>query len=145
MIDSTVDTLTEPISTFALTGDGQLHSVTETKGENVTVYVYQYDTLGNLVGSEKLEDNTSVLRTWHSYDTDNRLSSQGWQIGADSDILLQPMNNIPPAGILEFLPGGNLYFSFQYIRITLPGLDLCFTWPISIRSITSSRISGVNS
>ena len=84
MIDSTVDTLTEPISTFALTGDGQLHSVTETRGGHSTVYLYQYDTLGNLVSSEKLEDNATVLRTWHSYDMDNRLSSQGWQLGADS-------------------------------------------------------------
>jgi hypothetical protein len=45
------------------------------------VYLYRYDSLGNLVGSEKLTHNSLVLRTHHSYDTDNRLSAQGWQIG----------------------------------------------------------------
>ena len=72
------------VLSYTYTGDGQLHSVTETRGENTTVYLYQYDTLGNLVGSEKLVGGAPVLRTWNSYDSDNRLSSQGWQIGSDS-------------------------------------------------------------
>ena len=73
-----------PTLTYAYTGDGQLHSVTETNGNNSTVYLYRYDSLGNLVGSEKLTNNSLVLRTNHSYDNDNRLSSQGWQMGSDS-------------------------------------------------------------
>ena len=48
------------------------------------MYLYRYDSLGNLVGSEKLTNNSLVLRTHHSYDNDNRLSAQGWQIGSDS-------------------------------------------------------------
>ena len=70
--------------TYAYTGDGQLHSVTETNGSNSTVYLYRYDSLGNLVGSEKHVGDSLVLRTNHSYDNDNRLSAQGWQIGTDS-------------------------------------------------------------
>jgi hypothetical protein len=62
-------------------GNGQIHSITETNGSNSTVYLYRYDSLGNLVGSEKLTNNSLVLRPHHSYDTDNRLSAQGWQIG----------------------------------------------------------------
>ena len=73
-----------PTLTYAYTGDGQIHSITETNGSSTTVYLYRYDSLGNLVGSEKLTNNSLVLRTHHSYDTDNRLSAQGWQIGSDS-------------------------------------------------------------
>ena len=62
-------------------GNGQIHSITETKGNNSTVYLYLYDSLGNLVGSEKHVGDSLVVRTSHSYDTDNRLSAQGWQIG----------------------------------------------------------------
>jgi RHS repeat-associated protein len=70
---------------YAYTGDGQLHSVTERKnGGTTTTYLYQYDTLGNLVGSVKLVGGSPVLRTYHSYNDDNKLSSQGWQIGSDS-------------------------------------------------------------
>ena len=73
-----------PTLTYAYTGDGQVHSITETNGSSTTVYLYRYDSLGNLVGSEKLAGGSLVLRTHHSYDTDNRLSAQGWQIGSDS-------------------------------------------------------------
>ena len=67
--------------TYSYTGDGQLHSITDNYRGTTTVYLYQYDTLGNLVGSEKYVNGTSVLRTFHSYDTSNRVSTQGWQIG----------------------------------------------------------------
>ena len=69
------------VVSYRYTGDGQVHSITETNGSSTTVYLYRYDSLGNLVGSEKLAGGSLVLRTHHSYDTDNRLSAQGWQIG----------------------------------------------------------------
>ena len=73
-----------PTLTYAYTGDGQVHSITETWNDVSTVYLYRYDSLGNLGGSEKHVGDSLVLRTNHSYDNDNRLSAQGWQIGTDS-------------------------------------------------------------
>ena len=62
-------------------GEGRLYSVTETLGEDVVTYIYNYDTIGRLISSEKKAGNVSLLRTHQSYDAYNRLIGQSWKLG----------------------------------------------------------------
>ena len=70
--------------TYTYTGDGQLFSVRETKGQVSTLYLYTYDTLGRLIGSEKKTGGTSVLRTHQTYNENNQLVGQAWQMGSNA-------------------------------------------------------------
>ena len=69
---------------YTYDGDGQLHSVKETGGDAPATYLYTYDTLGNLIASEK-KDSTgaTVLRVYQSYDTSGQLVGQSWYTGRD--------------------------------------------------------------
>ena len=66
---------------YTYNGEGRLYSVTETLGEDVVTYVYNYDTIGRLISSEKKAGTTSLLRTHQSYDAYNRLIGQSWKLG----------------------------------------------------------------
>ena len=72
------------VLTYAYTGEGYLYSVTETRGDDVTRYIYTYDTNGRVIASERQDGGASVLRTRQSYDSVNRLEGQIWQIGEDT-------------------------------------------------------------
>ena len=68
--------------TYTYTGDGQLYSVQELKGNVSTTYLYTYVTLGRLIGSEEKAGNTSILRTHQTYNNKNQLTGQSWQMGS---------------------------------------------------------------
>ena len=71
--------------TYAYTGDGQLYSVTETKpNSDPVVYLYQYDTLGRLMSSEKRVNGASVLRSYQSFNDCNQIVLSGWQISENT-------------------------------------------------------------
>ena len=66
---------------YTYNGEGRLYSVTETLGEDVVTYIYNYDTIGRLISSEKKAGTTSLLHTHQSYDAYNRLVGQSWKLG----------------------------------------------------------------
>ena len=70
------------VLTYTYNGEGHLYSVTETLGEDVVTYLYNYDTIGRLISSEKKAGTTSLLRTHQSYDAYNRLIGQSWKLGS---------------------------------------------------------------
>jgi len=70
--------------TYAYNGEGLLHSLTETGGEQDVTYVYTYDSVGRLIDSQQLEGINSVLRTNQNYNSSNQMTKQGWQMGGDS-------------------------------------------------------------
>ena len=70
--------------TYAYSGEGYLYSVTAAKDNDITKYIYTYDTNGRVIASERQDGGESVLRTRQSYDTVNRLDGQIWQIGEDT-------------------------------------------------------------
>ena len=72
------------VLTYAYTGDGQLCSITESGGPAPATYLYTYDTLGRLVNSEKRSGTISVLRTAQTYNSNNQLTKQAWQMGDTS-------------------------------------------------------------
>ena len=70
--------------TYTYNGEGSLHSVAETGGNTNVVYLYTYDSIGRLIASQKLENNSCVLRTNQTYDINNQLVGQSWQMGSTS-------------------------------------------------------------
>ena len=69
------------VLTYVYNGEGSLHSVTESNGSAVVTYLYSYDSVGRLISSEKCNDSTTTLRTHQTYNADNQLKKQGWQMG----------------------------------------------------------------
>ena len=63
-------------------------------GDVTAVYVFEYDSLGRLIRSKQTSDGTlrlsdrtvdegtTVQRTEHLYDNENRITSQSWQLGS---------------------------------------------------------------
>ena len=47
-------------------------------------YRYEYDSLGRLIRSWQTDGTSTVMNTEHTYDVQNRLTGQSWQIGSDS-------------------------------------------------------------
>ena len=66
--------------TYRYTGDGQLYSV----HDNKTGYTYQYsyDSLGRLMSSSVKNSSGNVLTTRQTYDANNQLTAQSWQMGS---------------------------------------------------------------
>ncbi len=48
------------------------------------LYAYEYDSLGRMIRSRLEDGEKALLRTEHQYDTENRLTKQSYQIGADA-------------------------------------------------------------
>lgn len=69
------------VLTYVYNGEGSLHSVTESNGSAVVTYLYTYDSVGRLISSEKCNDSTTTLRTHQTYNADNQLKKQSWQMG----------------------------------------------------------------
>ena len=69
------------VLTHSYTGDGQVYSVVESGGPAPATYLFTYDTLGRLVNSEKRSGSSTVLRTSQTYNANNQLTRQAWQMG----------------------------------------------------------------
>lgn len=70
------------VMTYTYNGEGRLHSVVETGGAIPVTYLYTYDSLGRLISSEEKTGNASVLRTHQTYNENNQLTGQSWQMGS---------------------------------------------------------------
>ena len=56
-------------------------TVVDASGNALAEYRYEYDSLGRLIRSTQLDGDSTLLRTEHLYDADNRLTKQSYQIG----------------------------------------------------------------
>ena len=72
------------VLTYVYNGEGNLHSLTETKGGNSVTYLYNYDSIGRLINSEKRDGTTSQLHTHQVYNAYNQLKKQSWQVDGDA-------------------------------------------------------------
>ena len=61
---------------YNYSSDGSLAGITE---DNELKYTYEYDSLGRLIYSSRMEDGKTKLYTSHQYDTSDRLTEQSWQ------------------------------------------------------------------
>ena len=67
------------VLTYNYNGEGTLHSVTETDGDNVRTYQYNYDVLGRLISFQRVDNDTMVLRTGQHFNQYNQLDEIAWQ------------------------------------------------------------------
>lgn len=73
------------VVTYTYDGDGQLYSVREVGGDSPAIYLYTYDSTGNLIISEKKDEaGDSLLRVYLSYDSSGQLVGQSWYMGNSS-------------------------------------------------------------
>ena len=61
------------------TVDGQLYSVKDSK--TGLTYQYSYDSLGRLMTSSVKNASGNVVTTRQTYDSNNQLTAQYWQLG----------------------------------------------------------------
>ena len=70
------------ILTYRYTGDGQLYAVQDS--ETGLTYQYSYDSQGRLMASSVKNADGNVLTTRQTYDANNQMTAQYWQMGSDS-------------------------------------------------------------
>ena len=70
------------ILTYRYTGDGQLYSVHDSKTQ--LTYQYSYDSQGRLMASSVKNADGNVLTTRQTYDANNQMTAQYWQLGDSS-------------------------------------------------------------
>lgn len=67
--------------TYTYNGEGQLHSLVESNGSSQVTYLYTYDSIGRLIFSQQNDGDSIVLLTHQSYNENNQLTGQSWQVG----------------------------------------------------------------
>ena len=70
------------VLTYRYTGDGQLYCVQDSK--TGLTYQYSYDSLGRLMSSSVKNSSGNVLTTRQTYDANNQMTAQSWQMGSDT-------------------------------------------------------------
>ena len=68
------------VLTYVYNGEGQLHSLTETNQGYAVTYLYTYDSIGRLIHSKQKENGLPGLRASQSYNANNQLTGQSWQV-----------------------------------------------------------------
>ena len=112
---------------YNYSADGSLAGITE---DNELKYTYEYDSLGRLIYSSRLEDGKTKLYTSHQYDTSDRLTEQSWQIGNDS--FTESYTYSSTDGTLSYMTTGGDTLGFTYNSLkqlsgrTSPKLDIAY-------------------
>ena len=130
-------------------------------GSVTEVYVFEYDSLGRLIRSKQTSDGTlqdgtvdegtTVQRTEHLYDNENRITSQSWQLGTrtysesytyndDVSTNTGSIKDGSPATMTISPLGKTLSFTYDSLKhlskVTVPGI---YTRQYSYRGLTSTR------
>ena len=99
---------------YTYTGDGQLYSVTETGGDSPAVYLYTYDSIGNLIASEKKDPSgNSLMRVYQNYDASGQLVGQSVYLG-DSNYSESYTYNKTDGSLATMTTGTGQTLSYTY-------------------------------
>ena len=118
-------------------------TVVDASGNALAEYRYEYDSLGRLIRSTQLDGDSTLLRTEHLYDADNRLTKQSYQIGdrsfsesyaySTADGSMQSMSTAS---------GDSLSFSYDAIkRLSSMQAGSRYTKAYTYRTISGSQSS----
>ena len=67
---------------YTYTGEGQLYRVQEIGGDSPATYLYTYDSIGNLIASEKQDaSGNCIMRVYQNYDASAQLVGQSVYLG----------------------------------------------------------------
>ena len=136
--------------TFTYNGDGQLYSVKETGGDAPATYLYTYDINGNLVASEKKDQNgNTALRAYQNYNSAGQLLGQSWYVGNTG--YSESYTYSPSNGEIATLTSGTgetLYYGYDSLqRLTFVGTEQ-YSKNYLYRNLSDSRttpqVSGVH-
>lgn len=114
---------------YRYNADGNLSGITEA---GKLKYTYEYDSLGRLIYSSRLNNGNLVLHTKHRYDTSDRITNQSWQIGneAFSENYIYSTTD----GTLTSMTTGGDSLGFTYNNLkqlskrTSPKLDMSYSY-----------------
>ena len=82
-------------------------------GNILAEYRYEYDSLGRLIRSQQVGDSVSPISTQHSYDDQNRLKDQYWQVSDEALHESYTYNN-KNGTLSSMLLGTGRTLSFEY-------------------------------
>ena len=99
------------VLTYIYTGDGQLYSIQDSK----TGYTYQYtyDSLGRLISSSVKDSSGDILTTQQTYDANNQLTGQSWQMDDTSYSQTFTYNKVT-GNLTAMMPGNGHTISLEY-------------------------------
>ncbi len=69
---------------YAYTGEGQLHSATQTRGTESSKFLYHYDILGRLLYKERLDNGQLFYRISNAYNDKNQVAKQYLKLTGNS-------------------------------------------------------------
>lgn len=87
--------------------------ITDSAGNALADYQYEYDSLGRLIRSQQSGDDITSLWTQHEYDSQNRLSDQYWGV-SDSTLHESFTYNSNNGTLSSMLLGTGRTLSFEY-------------------------------
>lgn len=133
------------VVTYTYNGEGQLYSVKETGGDAPATYLYAYDINGNLVASEKKNQNgNTVLRAYLEYDGAGQFVGQTWYMGGTGYSESYTYNTVD--GSLNSMvtgTGETIQFSYDDLqRLSAIGNGL-YTKSYSYRDISGTRTTNL--
>ncbi len=116
----------------------------------IAEYRYEYDSLGRLIRSSQADDDEStVMRTEHLYDENNRLTEQSYEIGGDS--FTESYTYDEDDGSLSSMTtanGDGLSFAYDAIKrletVTTDGYTRSYTYRNLSGNQTTTQISALN-
>ncbi len=130
--------------TYTYTGDGQLYSIRDSK----TGYTYQYtyDTLGRLISSSVKDSGGDILTTQQTYDANNQLTGQSWQIGNTSYSQTFTYNKVN-GSLTSMTPGNGHTIRLEYDalqrlnKVDTGSLDRYYTYRDISNTQTTSQVT----
>lgn len=129
------------VVTYTYNGEGQLYSVKETGGDSPATYLYTYDIIGNLVASEKKNQNgNTVLRVYQNYNGAGQTVGQTWYVGNTKYSESYTYNTVD--GSLKTLmtgTGETLQFSYDDLQRLATVENGLYTKNYSYRDISDGR------
>ena len=136
----------ETVYGYRYSADGSLAGITENEELR---YTYEYDSLGRLIYSSRLENGNTVLYTKHRYDTSNRITGQDWQIGNSSFSESYTYNQKDGTLATMSTGGDTLGFTYNYLKQrakrTSPKMDITYSHHVRDvdGKVTTNRISAL--
>ena len=106
------------VVSYTYTGEGQLYRVQEIGGDSPATYLYTYDSLGNLIASEKQDGSGNcIMRIYQNYDASGQMTGQSVYLG-DKTYSQSYTYNSTDGSLKTMNPGvgGNISYTYDVFK-----------------------------
>lgn len=131
------------VVSYTYTGDGQLYRVQEIGGDSPATYLYTYDSLGNLIASEKQDTaGNCIMRIYQNYDASGQMTGQSVYLG-DSTYTQSYTYNTADGSLKTMNPGvgGNISYTYDVFKRLVTEQNSRYTKTYTYRNLTSQYTS----